>query len=75
MICSMPKQPKGHAKKSPDSRRNGSRIAISPSCIAKVDELAECWQMSRADILEQLIEKEYCDFVVRHNLRKLGLIE
>ena len=57
----MPKQPKGHATKtkSKDSRRNGSRIAISPSIIKKLDSIALRQSKSRADIVEELINKEY----------------
>ena len=68
----------GRGAKSPDARRNSPRIAIAPSSVAKVDAIAQYQNKSRADVLEELIDKEFRAFAVTADEAKLeatGLIE
>ncbi|MBN3948419.1 MAG: hypothetical protein HWQ38_18970 [Nostoc sp. NMS7] len=68
----------GWASKSADSRRNSPRIAIAPSSVAKIDAIAKLQNKSRADVLEELIDKEFRIVVVtttEEELEKSGLIE
>jgi len=68
----------GRGTRSTDSRRNGARIAIAPSSIAKLDAIAKYVGKSRADILEEMIDKEFRVLIVtadEKQLEKVGLIE
>ena len=60
---------KGRGAKSPDSRRNSPRIAISGQHIAKIDAMCRYHSKSRPDLLEELIDKEF------EILEAMGLIE
>jgi hypothetical protein len=64
--------------KDPNSRRNSPRIAIARQYISMVDAIAKYENKSRADVLEELIDREFRAFVVTADEKKLeeaGLTE
>jgi hypothetical protein len=68
----------GNGSKSADSRRNSPRIAIAPSSVAKIDAMAKVQNKSRADVLEELVDKEFRAFIAtvsKKELEDAGLIE